>query len=101
MFVGGVAQPWGAEIALLRLIEGLQNTAQVTVVLLEDGPMVTRYREAGARVEVLALPVHALESGRQLGTRKPQAAHQLPRRHASPPPTDPPGPIPTWSQGTP
>ena len=66
MFVGGVARPWGAEIALLRLLEGLRDRARITVVLLEDGPMVDRYRSAGAHVTVLALSQDALTAGRQM-----------------------------------
>jgi len=66
VFVGGVARPWGAEIALLRLLEGLRGRARITVVLLEDGPMVDRYRRAGAHVTVLALSKDALTAGRQM-----------------------------------
>ena len=58
---------------MLRLIEGLHDTAKVTVVLLEEGPMVSRYRDVGARVELLALTDRALDSGRQRGGQ-PRAA---------------------------
>lgn len=69
MFVGGVARPWGAEIALLRLLEGLKGRAKVTVVLLEDGPMVRRYRDAGAHVTVIHMPRDALSASRQISAK--------------------------------
>ncbi len=50
------AQLGGGEIALLRLIEGIDPSSfQVTVILFEDGPLVERLRRAGVGTEVIAL----------------------------------------------
>ncbi len=67
LFVGGVAKAWGAEIALERLLSGMPDGVDSTVLLLEDGPMADRYRAAGARVQFLRVSPEAVNAGRQLG----------------------------------
>jgi len=69
MFVGSVAQPWGAEIALLSLLVGIRDRADTTVVLLEDGPMADRYKAIGAEVVILPFNRRALTASRHVSLR--------------------------------
>ena len=55
VFVDHLARLSGGEIALLRLLPALANHVDVHVVLGEDGPLVSRLREAGITTEVLPL----------------------------------------------
>ena len=48
----------GGEIAIANLIGALDGV-DAHVLLAEDGPMVARFEEAGARVEVVALGEHS------------------------------------------
>jgi glycosyltransferase involved in cell wall biosynthesis len=54
VFLGHVAQLSGGEIALVRLIDALDEV-DAHVILAEDGPLVTRLAAAGAVVEVLPM----------------------------------------------
>jgi glycosyltransferase involved in cell wall biosynthesis len=54
-FLGHVARFSGAEIEMLRFIEAA-DCVRATVLLAEDGPLVEALRDAGAHVEVIALP---------------------------------------------
>ena len=53
LFVLHSAAPSGAELAVVRLVENLRGTVDVTTVFLEDGPMVERLRADGADAAVL------------------------------------------------
>jgi glycosyltransferase involved in cell wall biosynthesis len=66
------AQPSGAELALLRVVEAMDRGVQVHVVLFAPGPLVDRLRHAGATVEVV--PLAARVGGRsrhELGPGSP------------------------------
>ena len=54
LFVGHTAVESGGELALARLLPGM-GRVDAHVVLGEHGPMVKRFRDAGATVEVLAI----------------------------------------------
>lgn len=45
----------GGQLALVRLLPGMVDLVEARVVLAEDGPLVGRLEEAGARVEVLPM----------------------------------------------
>ena len=55
VYVGHVAQLSGGEIALMRLIDALDEV-DAHVILAEDGPLVERLRASGVSVEVLPMP---------------------------------------------
>ena len=55
VYVGHCARLSGAEIALTRLLPVLAADVDALVVLAEDGPVVTRLRDAGVRTVVLPL----------------------------------------------
>ena len=55
MYVGHVAQLSGGEIALMRLLDALDEV-DAHVILAEDGPLVERLRASGVSVEVLPMP---------------------------------------------
>jgi glycosyltransferase involved in cell wall biosynthesis/GT2 family glycosyltransferase len=65
VFVGHTARQSGAELALVRLLPGLQNT-DVHVVLAEDGPLVALLESAGAIVTVLAMDERTRDTNRAL-----------------------------------
>ncbi|MDQ4039116.1 MAG: glycosyltransferase family 4 protein [Actinomycetota bacterium] len=46
----------GAEIALARLLDALGDAVDPHVILGEDGPLVARLEDVGARVEVIEMP---------------------------------------------
>jgi glycosyltransferase involved in cell wall biosynthesis len=54
VYVGHVAQLSGGEIALMRLIDALDEV-DAHVILAEQGPLVERLRASGVSVEVLAM----------------------------------------------
>ena len=54
VYVGHTAKSSGGELALVRLLPGLKNV-DAHVVLGEDGPIVKRFRAAGASVEILPI----------------------------------------------
>ena len=72
-FVDHCARLSGAEIAMVRLIEALGGRVDATVILAEDGPLVARLQQVGARVEVLPLDSRTRELDRHLTARRPTA----------------------------
>ncbi|WP_164984128.1 glycosyltransferase [Oerskovia turbata] len=54
----------GAELALVRLLEGLGPDVDVRVLLFSDGPLVARLRAAGVVVEVLPLDPRTASTSR-------------------------------------
>ena len=54
VYLGHVAQLSGGEIALMRLLEALEDV-EAHVILAEDGPLVARLLADGVSVEVLAM----------------------------------------------
>ncbi len=54
VYVGHTAKSSGGELALVRLLPGLTNV-DAHVVLGEDGPIVEKFRAAGASVEILPI----------------------------------------------
>lgn len=60
----------GGEIALLRLIPGLQKY-RAHVILAEEGPMTSRFEDAGISVEVLPLDTQTLNVSRERLGRGP------------------------------
>lgn len=56
VYIDHIARLSGGEIALVRLIEATADQVNAHVILGEDGPLVDRLRDAGATVEVLAMP---------------------------------------------
>src|ERR1700678_905398 len=54
VYIGHVAQLSGGEIALMRLIDALDDV-DPHVILAEDGPLVEHLRASGVSVEVLAM----------------------------------------------
>lgn len=64
VFVGHTAKPSGGELALVRMVQGLQHT-DCHVVLGEDGPVAQMLRNAGATVEVLPMDERSREVHRQ------------------------------------
>jgi glycosyltransferase involved in cell wall biosynthesis len=55
VFLSHAARLSGAEIGLLRFVQATRGVVSSHVVLAEDGDLVGALREAGARVDVLAL----------------------------------------------
>ena len=55
VILNSVAQLSGAELALLRTAPALLPEVDLTVVLAEDGPLVSRLREVGVTVQLLKL----------------------------------------------
>lgn len=54
--VDHTSQLGGAELALVRLLDAIGDTARVSVILFEDGPLAERLRAGGRDVRILALP---------------------------------------------
>lgn len=68
VYVDHCAQPSGAQLAMVRLLDALGDEVDAHVVLAEDGPLVQRLRDAGRTVEVLELDRAAQEfRGQRLG----------------------------------
>ena len=53
--VDHTAQLGGAELALVRLLDAIDNTVRVSIVLFEEGPLADRLRNSGRDVRILAL----------------------------------------------
>ncbi len=70
VFLDHVSRVSGGEIALLRLISGLQRYRPY-VILAEDGPMTSRFEDAGIPVEVLPLDPRTLNVSRERLGRGP------------------------------
>lgn len=64
--VDHVARLSGGEIALARVMPELARAVDVTVVLGEDGPLVSMLRSAGAEVRVLTLPAAVRDRRRDM-----------------------------------
>jgi glycosyltransferase involved in cell wall biosynthesis len=56
VFIDHVARLSGGELALLHLLPALSSEIDMHVILGEDGPLVTRLRDAGISAEVMPLP---------------------------------------------
>lgn len=65
------AELGGAELALVRLLDAIGPEADVTTVLLSDGPLVTELRAHGHPVEVLGAPAAATRVRRSDLARMP------------------------------
>jgi glycosyltransferase involved in cell wall biosynthesis len=61
------AKPSGGQIAMERLISALGHRASVHILVGEDGPMVARWRAAGATVEIQPLPGALADFKREAG----------------------------------
>jgi len=70
VFLDHCSRVSGGEIALLRLLPGLQKY-RAHVILAEEGPMKTRFEDAGISVEVLALDPQTLNTSRERLGRGP------------------------------
>jgi glycosyltransferase involved in cell wall biosynthesis len=70
VFLDHCSRESGGEIALLRLIPGLQRY-RAHVILAEEGPMRTRLEDAGISVEVLPLDTQTLNLSRERLGRGP------------------------------
>lgn len=62
VYIDHCARLSGAEIALLRLLPALMREVDPLVILGEDGPLVQRLQDVGARVEVVPLPAHTRDT---------------------------------------
>jgi glycosyltransferase involved in cell wall biosynthesis len=54
--VDHTSQLGGAELALVRLLDAIGDSARVTIVLFEDGPLAERLRAGGRDARIVALP---------------------------------------------
>jgi glycosyltransferase involved in cell wall biosynthesis len=70
VFLDHCSRVSGGEIALLRLIPGLQKY-RAHVILAEEGPMKSRFEDAGISVEVLPLDPQTLNTSRERLGRGP------------------------------
>jgi glycosyltransferase involved in cell wall biosynthesis len=70
VYLDHCARVSGGEIALLRLIPGLQKY-RAHVILAEEGPIKTRFEDAGISVEVLPMDPATLNLGRERLDRGP------------------------------
>ena len=72
VFLDHVARESGGEIALLRLIPGIERY-RAHVILAEDGPIASRLEDAGISTEILPLDPRTLNVSRERLGRGPSA----------------------------